>query len=275
MRRARAPAPPAGARVTAHRVVAAAAARLPEEALADETAHEHEAAVVVERRREARTRGTAPRSRSTRGAPARRAPGGGSPCPRRRARARRSSSSRSAITVSRRSRSVSTSSRSSARSCERPSSRIGRRVSTNRRRRRCSTRSGRSSSARRAARPLAVAARDAAAEQWFVLARRERVLRRVDPGVGRDPDGEVQRVGRGRLRLVQPAAGKVERVPRAEHQVVGPRPVLSERGRVALVLERQLEKRVVELPPLLARDLHDEDVVRVVMDANPCDPRGV
>ena len=64
---------------------------------------------------------------------------------------------------------------------------------------------------------------------------------------------------------MQPAAREVERVARAELELVGRRTVLAERRRVALVLQRKLEQRVVETPALLARDLEHEDVVRVVV----------
>ena len=136
-----------------------------------------------------------------------------------------SSSSRSAITVSRRSSTVSTPRRSSARSCERPSSRIGLRVSTNLRRRRRSTGSGSSCSASAAASPSpsprATSRRKPGSSSQAASAARAASSQRV----GRDPDRQVERVGLRRLRLVEPAAREVERVARAQDEVVGRRPV--------------------------------------------------
>ena len=64
---------------------------------------------------------------------------------------------------------------------------------------------------------------------------------------------------------MEPAAREVEGVACAEHEVVGRLAVLAQRLGVALVLEGELEQRVVEEPALLAGDLEDEDVVRVVV----------
>ncbi len=64
---------------------------------------------------------------------------------------------------------------------------------------------------------------------------------------------------------MEPAARQVERVAGPQDEVVGRLAVLPERLRVALVLQRELEQRVVEEPALLAGDLEDEDVVRVVV----------
>ena len=83
--------------------------------------------------------------------------------------------------------------------------------------------------------------------------------------MGGDPDRQVERVARRRLGLVEPPAREVERVAGAEHEVVRRVAVLAECRRVALVLERQLEQRLVEEPALLARDLEHEHVVRVVV----------
>src|SRR5215470_12047948 len=68
---------------------------------------------------------------------------------------------------------------------------------------------------------------------------------------------------------MEPAAREVERVTRAENEVVSRLAVGSELVRVALVLERQLEQRLVQQPALLAGDLQDQDVVRVVVDGEP------
>ena len=106
---------------------------------------------------------------------------------------------------------------------------------------------------------------DAAAERELVLAGVERALGGVVPRVHADADREVQRVGRRRLGLVEPAAREVERVAGLEHEVVARLAVLAERRRVALVLERQLEQRVVDQPALLAGHLEDQHVVRVVV----------
>ena len=81
----------------------------------------------------------------------------------------------------------------------------------------------------------------------------------------RDPDGDVERVGLRRLRLVQPPAREVERASRTEDEIVDRLVVLAEGRRVALVLERQLEQRLVQEPALLAGDLEDEHVVSVVV----------
>ena len=69
----------------------------------------------------------------------------------------------------------------------------------------------------------------------------------------------------GRLGLVEPAARQVERVAGPQDEVVGRLAVLPERLRVALVLQRELEQRVVEEPALLAGHLEDEHVVGVVV----------
>ena len=166
----------------------------------------------------------------------------------------------------RRSRGVSTPSLSSARSCVRPSSRIGLRVSRNRRRLRRATASG----IELRPQPLGdrlglVAAVDVASEVGVLLERVERGPGGVEPRVGVDPDRQVEGVGVGGLRLVEPAARQVERVAGAEDDVVGRLAVVAKRLRVALVLERELHERVVEEPALLAGDLEDEDVVGVVV----------
>ena len=64
---------------------------------------------------------------------------------------------------------------------------------------------------------------------------------------------------------MEPAARQVERVAGPQDEVVGRLAVLPERLRVALVLQRELEQRVVEEPALLAGHLEDEHVVGVVV----------
>ena len=73
----------------------------------------------------------------------------------------------------------------------------------------------------------------------------------------------------GRQCLVEPAAREVERVAGAqrdvEHRLAG----LAERRAVALILQRELQHRLVDEPALLARDLEREDLVRVVVHGQP------
>ena len=65
---------------------------------------------------------------------------------------------------------------------------------------------------------------------------------------------------------MEPAARHVQRVAGAQRELEHGRAGLAERRRPALRLQRQLEHRVVHAPVLLAGDLKDEDVVRVVVD---------
>ena len=67
------------------------------------------------------------------------------------------------------------------------------------------------------------------------------------------------------LRFVRPAARHVEGVARLEREVVDGGARVAELGGPALILQRQLEQRLVEPPALAAGDLEDEHVVRVVM----------
>ena len=73
----------------------------------------------------------------------------------------------------------------------------------------------------------------------------------------------------GRERLVEPAARQVERVAGLQRDVEDRLAGRAERRAVALVLQRQLEHRLVDEPALLARDLEREHLVRVVVDGQP------
>ena len=94
----------------------------------------------------------------------------------------------------------------------------------------------------------------------------QRGLQRIEPRVRVDADGEVKRVGIRCQRLMEPAAGHVQHVPRLEDEIEHRRSRLAELGAVALVSERQLERRLVDEPPLAACHLEAEDIVRVVVD---------
>jgi hypothetical protein len=65
---------------------------------------------------------------------------------------------------------------------------------------------------------------------------------------------------------VQPAAREVEHVARPQHPVLDGLARLAQLRRVPLILQRQLERRLVHEPPLLTRDLEHEHVVRVVVN---------
>ena len=155
------------------------------------------------------------------------------------------------------------SSSSSARSSESWPSRIGRRLRTKRvARARAADLRRRRARAARAARRRRSSRRKASSSLLLV----ERCARLVDPAADVDADGDVQRVGVGRERLVEPAARQVHRVAGAqrdvEHRLAG----RAERRAVALVLQRQLEHRLVDEPALLAGDLERDHLVRVVVD---------
>ena len=168
---------------------------------------------------------------------------------------------RSAITVSRRSSSVSTVSSSSARSSDSWPSRIGRLLRTKRSRARRRTASASSAGSSGGSSP-SIVSRKASSP----LLRVELCARFVDPAAHVDADGDVQRVGAGRQRLVEPAARQVHRVAGAqrhvEHRLAG----RAERGAVALVLQRQLQHGLVDEPALLARHLQRDHLVRVVVN---------
>src|ERR671923_496005 len=113
-------------------------------------------------------------------------------------------------------------------------------------------------------------------EAELVAALVERRTEGIEPGDDVDADREVERVAFRGQRLVQPAAREVERVTGLEDEIVHRYARRSQLLRVLLVLERQLERRLVHEPPLLARNLQHEDVVRVVVHRKPLrGPRGV
>ena len=179
----------------------------------------------------------------------------------------RAPSSSSDSTVGRRSRSVSAVSASEARSSESASSSTGRRVRTSfeRRRRTTSSGSSRASSAEQIGGGHAVFG-NRAPDSRLVRARVERGPHRVEPRVDVDADREVERVLVRRQRLVQPPAGHVQHVARLQHEVEHRLPGLPQLRAIALVAERQLERRLVDEPALPACDLQAEHVVRVVVD---------
>ena len=91
-------------------------------------------------------------------------------------------------------------------------------------------------------------------------------LERVQPRDDVDADRQVQGVGLRGDRLVEPAPGEIEHVARLQQPVLDDVRGLAQLGRVTLVSQRQLERRLVHAPTLLALDLEDEDVVRIVVD---------
>ena len=68
---------------------------------------------------------------------------------------------------------------------------------------------------------------------------------------------------------MEPAPRQVEHVPRPEDEVVHGLARTAHLGGVLLVLQRQLERWLVNEPALLAGDLKHEDVVRVVVHREP------
>ncbi len=111
-----------------------------------------------------------------------------------------------------------------------------------------------------------VAGSERAPEAELAATLLQRRLEGVQPGDDVDADREVERVGVRGERLVKPASRQVEHVPRPKHEVLNGLTGAAHLRRVLLVLQRELERGLVDEPALPAGDLQHEDVVGVVVD---------